>query len=463
MSIGSVAATDGSSRPAAPVSLGYILEWRLSEIYAYLASQYLWRHNGVPGINNDDQIGFLSYAYQVHYGDRVGALVAQALDGGSNVNEAMVIDGVHGAQFPETGQPLHRDYQYLAVQADRAVQLAEEAYQLYAGKAPNFEAPVYRQEEFRWDGYDEQVDHLFKAETLRRLCVSTRRSQKMCEAALAHRLAMRLAAEQAPLAAVFEQLDLAIAAAEADQRLYQLNYDDDYDGTDGLCVRLADRLRSVRDQFVLASGLRAQQIARAWSFDAPGKLERWTLVHDTSAPLVEQNGLHIAATGSDPLIVLDELLSIPVSDKHFVEIRLASDRPGRAELFWTDRGDDERAAPPSPRLWAARAGCVPGDRRPAPGHLLAVAEVARHAHRPAPRHPGQRRGPDPIHPHRPLAEGGLANRSGSEPTHARDRFRTRYPRPFHPLGEANRYRPGQIGNRSAGSLSHSARRPERPS
>ncbi len=320
-------------------SLGYILEWRLSEIFAYLASQYLWRQSGVPGIDNDDQFGFLDYAYRVHYGDRVGALVARALDGGSNVNEAMVIDGVYGAQYPETGQPLHRDYQYLAVQADQAVHRAEEAYRLYTGKAPNLEEPLYRQEDFRWDGYDAKADHLFKAETLRRLCVSTRRSQKMCEAAMAHRLAMRLAAEKATLAAVFGQLDRAISAAETNQRLYQLNYDDDYDWTDGLCVRLVDRLRSVRDQFVLASGLGAQRIQRAWLFDAPGKLQGWTLAHDTSPPVVGQGGLNIAATGNDPLIVLDELLSTAVSDKHFVEIRLASDRPGRAELFWTDRRD----------------------------------------------------------------------------------------------------------------------------
>jgi hypothetical protein len=165
----------------------------------------------------------------------------------------------------------------------------------------------------------------------------------MCETAMAHRLAMRLATEKAPLAAVFGQLDQAISAAEANQRLYQLNYDDDYDGTDGLCVRLADRLRSVRDQFVLASGLGAQRIERAWLFDAPGKLEGWTLAHDTSAPIVEHDGLNIAATGNDPLIVLDELLAIPVSDKHFVEIRLSSDRAGRAELFWTDCRDE--AAP----------------------------------------------------------------------------------------------------------------------
>jgi hypothetical protein len=318
-------------------SIGYILEWRLSEIFAYLAAQYLWRSAGPPGVNNDDQIGFLDYAYRVHYGDRVGALAARALDNGSNVNEAMVMEGVYGSQYPETGQPLHRDYQYLAVQADEAVRLAEEAYRLFAGKAPNLEEPLYRQEDFCWDGYGAKADHLFKAETLRRLCVSTRRSQKMCDAAMAHRLAMRLAAEKAPLTAVFEQLDRAVAAAEANQRLYQLNYDDDDDWTDGLCVRLADRFRSVRDQFVLASGLGAQRCERAWLFDAPGKLQGWTLAHDTTAPVVEQGGLKIAATGNDPLIVLGELLSIPVSEKHFAEIRLASDRSGRAELFWTDR------------------------------------------------------------------------------------------------------------------------------
>jgi len=322
-------------------SIGYILEWRLSEIFAYLASQYLWRAAGPPGASNDDQIGFLDYACRMHYGDRPGALAAAALDNGSNVNEAMVMEGVYGSQYPETGQPLHRDYQYLAVQADAAVRRAEEAYQAYAGGGPNLEEPLYRQDDFRWDGYDQKADHLFKAETLRRLCVSTHRSQKMCEAALAHRLAMRLAAERAPLAAVFEQLDRAVAAAEANQRLYQLNYDDDYDWTDGLCARLTERMRSVRDQFVLASGLGKQRVERAWVFDTPGNLQGWSLVHDTTGPVVESGGLTLAATGNDPLVVLGELLSIPVSAKHFVEIRLASDRPGRAELFWTDRRNDD--------------------------------------------------------------------------------------------------------------------------
>jgi hypothetical protein len=320
-------------------SMGYIFEWRLSEVFGYLASQYLWRSAGPPHTDNGDQIGFLDYAYRIHYGDRVGALVAQTLDNGSNVNEAMVLEGVYGSQYPETGQPLDRDYQYLAVQADAAVRLAEEAYRLDTGKAPNLEEPLYWQKDFRWDGYEVEADRRFKAETLRRLCVSTRRSQKMCEAAMAHRLAMRLAAEKRSLGAVFAELDRAVAAAEVNQRLYQLNYDDDYDWTDGLCVRLTERLRSIRDQFALASGMGGQYIERAWSFDTPGKLQGWTAGHNITPPIVEHNGLKIAATGDDPLIVLGELLSIPVSKKHFVEIRLASDRPGRAELFWTDRRD----------------------------------------------------------------------------------------------------------------------------
>ncbi|MBI2298402.1 MAG: hypothetical protein HYU66_05520 [Armatimonadetes bacterium] len=89
-------------------AMGYIFEWRLSEIYGYLAAQYLWRNAGVPGIDNADQTGFLDYACRVQYGDKVGGTVARALDGGSNVNEAMVLDGVYGSQYPETGAPLHR-------------------------------------------------------------------------------------------------------------------------------------------------------------------------------------------------------------------------------------------------------------------------------------------------------------------------------------------------------------------
>ena len=90
------------------------------------------------------------------------------------------------------------------------------------------------------------------------------------------------------------------------------------------------------NQFALASGLGGHALDRAWVFDAPGKLQRWTATHGTTPPRIDEGVLKLVATGNDPLIVLEELLSIPVSVQHFVELRMKSDRPGRAELFWTD-------------------------------------------------------------------------------------------------------------------------------
>lgn len=346
-------------------AMGYIFEWRLNEIFGYIAAQYLWRNAGVPGLNNEDQVGFLDYAYRVHYGDRVGALVARVLDEGSNVNEAMVMEGVYGSQYPHTGQPLHRDFQLLAAQADQALGLAWKAYRLFTGSEPNVEQPLYRSQDFRWTGYDPSADHLFKAETLRRLCVSTRRSQLMCQAALSHRRAMRLAAEGAPLRAVFEQLDRAVAAAEANQRLYQINYDDDYDWTDGLCVRVTERLKAVRDQFLAASGGGGEWV-RSWTFDTPGQPLGWTQVYHLTPPEVAGGELRVEAAGEDPQIIFTESLAIPVTRRHFVELEMASDRSGMAELFWTDRpGDDStkhdpfdfRQHPPFP--FAVKAGGQP--------------------------------------------------------------------------------------------------------
>ena len=53
-------------------AMGYIFEWTNTEVFGYLAAQYLWRNAGVPGINNDNQTDFLDYAYRLHYGDEVG-------------------------------------------------------------------------------------------------------------------------------------------------------------------------------------------------------------------------------------------------------------------------------------------------------------------------------------------------------------------------------------------------------
>ncbi|MBM3474651.1 MAG: hypothetical protein FJX75_15410 [Armatimonadetes bacterium] len=230
-------------------AMGYVFEWRSCEIYGYLAAQHLWRSRGVPGIDNQDQIGFLDYAYRAHYGDEVGALVARALDTSPCVNDAMVLEEVHGAQYPETGRALHRDYQFLAAQADEALALAEEAYKHWTGTAPDLDQPAYDPETFRWAGFDRQADHAFKAESLRWLCVELRRAQLLCEAALAHRLAARRVAEGAGAQVALPLLDHAIECADENRRLYQVNFDDDYHANEGLCVTLADRLRELRAAF----------------------------------------------------------------------------------------------------------------------------------------------------------------------------------------------------------------------
>jgi hypothetical protein len=248
-------------------AMGYIFEWTNTEVFGYLAAQYLWHNAGVPGIDNDSQTDFLYYAYRLHYGDEVGSLVAKIMDESSCVNDAMLLEGVYGSQYPSTGAPLDRDYQYLAVLADRAVELARQAYRLHTGTEPAPYRPAYRQEEFRWNGFDAQANKTFQAERLRLLYVSTRRSQEMCEAVLAHRLAQRLMAEGAPVGQVLRQFDLAIEAAQANQLIYQRNYDDDYDWTDGLCARVTAAMRAQRDQFLasVSAGTRVIRLPEAES------------------------------------------------------------------------------------------------------------------------------------------------------------------------------------------------------
>jgi hypothetical protein len=249
--------------------MAYVFEWRSNEIYGYIGAQHLWRAAGVPGINNDDQVGFLDYAYRVHYGDAVGRLVAQALDTSPCVNDAMVLEDVHAAQYPETGSAYHRDYQLLAAQADVAHRLAQEAYRQWTGRDPDLFRPAYEQAAFRWDGYDEAADRRFKAESLRWLCVELRRAGLLCEAALARGRAARLAAEGAPRRDVLRALDDACAATRQNQRLYQVNFDDDYDWNEGLCVTLADRFQALRVAVAREDTQAAPRVSPRW----PGRWE----------------------------------------------------------------------------------------------------------------------------------------------------------------------------------------------
>ena len=166
-------------------SMAYIFNWTNSEVFGYLGAQYLWRPSGVPGIDNDDDFGFLDYAYRIAYGDEVGALVGKAYGSNSCVIEAHVFEDDPSTVF--FGGPLHRDFQLLSVMADEADGLARSAYEQYTGREPDFFHPVYDPDEFRWDGYDAAADMLFKTERLRQLCVSMRRARELCTAALASR------------------------------------------------------------------------------------------------------------------------------------------------------------------------------------------------------------------------------------------------------------------------------------
>ena len=218
-------------------AMGYIFEWTNTEVFGYLAAQHLWRNAGIPGVSNTDQVGILDYSYRLYYGDEVGRLGARAMDEGSDVNDAMVLENVNGSQYPSTGRALHRDYQLLAVLADQAEELAQAAYRLYTGVEPKLCEPAYRQESFAWNGYDAAADKLFKTERLRLLWVSTRRSREMCQTALRHRPGATVIADGASAREVVKQFDRAIEFAKSNQLIYQLNYDDDYDWTDGLCAR----------------------------------------------------------------------------------------------------------------------------------------------------------------------------------------------------------------------------------
>jgi hypothetical protein len=234
--------------------MAYVFQWTNTEVFGYLGAQHLWRHGGVPGINNDDDFGFLDYAYRIYYGDAVGALAGKAYGVNSCVSECHVLEDGPPTFF--FGGPLHRDFQLLAVMADEADRLAQRAYLLYAGREPDFYHAAYDPEAFRWDGYYAAADTLFKTERLRQLCVSTRRARELCTAALASWKAKQLIVEGAPIAAARAQFDLAVTAARSSELLYFANYDDDYTtGAEG--TRLREKLEAARSRFLTDCGSKA--------------------------------------------------------------------------------------------------------------------------------------------------------------------------------------------------------------
>lgn len=318
-------------------AMAYVFEWTNTEPFGYVGAQYLWRSAGIPGIDNDGQTGLLYRACRLHYGDRAGELAARAFDEGPCVNDAMMLEGIHGSQYPETGAPLHRDYQYLGVLADRAAATARRAYVAYAAHAPSLTRPVYSQEAFRWSGYDREADRRFKEESLRRLYISAVRSRHMCDAVLAHRQAQRLIADGANCGAVLAAYDRAIAKARESERLYQVNYDDDYDWTDGLCSKVTEALVNERGQFIASVSSRTA-VVHEWTFEH-GEVGGWAQAHDATTPTVVGGDLVVRATGPDAFIVRVADLGEHVSPRCFIEVRLTSDRPGRLRFFWATRAD----------------------------------------------------------------------------------------------------------------------------
>jgi hypothetical protein len=205
----------------------------------------------VPGINNDDDFGFLDYAYRIYYGARAGALAAKVYGLNCCVSENHVLEDDPFLVF--FGGPIHRDFQLLAVMADESDRLAQDAYKLYTGGEPDLNHPVYDPDTFQWNGYDAAADTLFKTERLRLLCVSSRRSRELCTAALASRKAKQVTAQGGQIAAVVEQLDRAVEAARTSEILYFANYEDDYKtGDEG--TQLRKKLEATRSRFLAECG-----------------------------------------------------------------------------------------------------------------------------------------------------------------------------------------------------------------
>jgi hypothetical protein len=227
--------------------MAYTFQWTHTEAFGYAGAQYYWRHSGAPGIDNGDDFGFLDYAYRIYYGEEVGAVAAKAYGSSACVAEYQILED--GPQTFLDGGPLHRDFQLLAVMADEADRLSQEAYRLYTGRQPDLCHACHDPDAFRWEGYDAAADTMFKTERLRLLCVSSRRAQELCKAALASRVAKQRIAEGAAVGAVCEQFDIAVKAARTSELLYFANYDDHYTtGRAGSALR--EKLEAMRDKFL---------------------------------------------------------------------------------------------------------------------------------------------------------------------------------------------------------------------
>ena len=235
-------------------AMGYIFEWTNTEVFGYLGAQHLWRNRGIPGVSNENQIDILDYSYRLYYGDEVGHLVARAMDEALCVNDAMVLEGVYGSQWPSTGRvSCIGTINILSFSPITRRRLARQAYRRFTGEDPQIEKAAYDQDGFHWNGYEPPPINFSKRNGSGGFGFPLAARRKCAGAALAHRLAQRLIKEGANIGAVLKQFDRAMNIAKKNEFIYQVNYDDDYDWTDGLCSKLTERLEKQRADFLAAA------------------------------------------------------------------------------------------------------------------------------------------------------------------------------------------------------------------
>ena len=175
----------------------YIFEWTNTEVFGYLSRSISGAIAASPR-----SITPIRPEFSITHTSSITATKSArwrrgAMDEGSCVNDAMVLEGVYGSQWPFTGKVLHRDYQMLAC-AGRS-RRAHRARTRIANTPAKIPISIRRRTTriiSNWNGFDAAKDKQFKTERLRLLWVSARRSRR-CASGSAHRFAQRLIAKSA--------------------------------------------------------------------------------------------------------------------------------------------------------------------------------------------------------------------------------------------------------------------------
>ena len=205
--------------------MGYIFEWTNTEVFGYIASQYLWRNSRRSGDQQrqPDRLPLLRLSRLLRrqggrdgrprHGRGLGR--ERPDDAGRGLRGAVSRD--RRAAAPGLSAP-GRD------RRPRRWRWREKPTRPTPARSRTSGIPATSRRTSAGTASTRLADKLFKTERLRLLYVSTRRSQKICEAVLAHRMSQRLIAEGAPAGEVLKYLDKAVEAArrEPAHLLHQL-------------------------------------------------------------------------------------------------------------------------------------------------------------------------------------------------------------------------------------------------